>query len=261
VELLALPERGRVFRAERPVRLGDVAPDGRMRLDAVVRFVQDVSGDDSDDAAVEGARMWVVRRTVVEEHVPLRFRERVRLATTCSGYGSRWAERRVSVRGDGGGHAESVTLWVHVDGRTFRPAKLGDGFLAVYGEACGGRVVDGRLRHDPLVAGAAGVEPMAWTPRATDLDLLDHVNNTIAWALVEQAVAVRVGRGGSVPPWAGAPRRVEVEHRDAIGRDLVLGGRHPVVLVQTSTEALRLTVRDPDPDGPVHVTALVRARH
>jgi acyl-ACP thioesterase len=65
-DLVPLPAHGRRFSADRPVRLGDVSPRGRLRLDAVVRYLQDTSSDDTADSALEDADGWVVRRTVVE---------------------------------------------------------------------------------------------------------------------------------------------------------------------------------------------------
>ncbi len=50
LEFLAVPPQGRIFTAARSVRLGDVTPRGRLRLDATVRYLQDVSHDDTEDA-------------------------------------------------------------------------------------------------------------------------------------------------------------------------------------------------------------------
>lgn len=252
---------GRVFRATRPVRLGDVGIDGRVRLDALARYLQDVSGDDSDDADLDDALWWVVRRSVIEQHVPLRFREQVDLDTFCSGLGSRWAERRVSIVGRHGGRAETVTLWVRIDAATGRPKPLGAQFEHLYKPSAGDREVDGRLRHHALGAGEEGVEVVPWWPRATDLDILDHVNNAIAWGIVEQALAdVALRFGERVPVWAGTPRRTEVEYRDPIDRSLVLAGPHPVVLARATSDRLEVTVRGADgPDSPVFVTAVVTA--
>ena len=37
------------------MRLADVTPGGRLRLDALARYLQDVAGDDVDDAGITGA--------------------------------------------------------------------------------------------------------------------------------------------------------------------------------------------------------------
>jgi acyl-ACP thioesterase len=261
VDILPVPVFGRVFRATRPVRLGDVGIDGRVRLDALARYLQDVSGDDSDDADLDDALWWVVRRSVIEQHAPLRFREQVDLDTFCSGLGRRWAERRVSIVGRHGGRAETVTLWVRIDAVTGRPKPLGAQFEHLYRPSAGDREVDGRLRHRALELGEDGVEVVPWAPRVTDLDILDHVNNAIAWGVVEQAV-VHAARhfGEGLPVWAGTPRRTEVEYRDPIDRSLVLDGPRPVVLTRASSDRLEVTMRGGDgPAAPVFVTAVVSA--
>jgi len=62
-DLTGRPRAGRVFEGTRRVRLADVSPAGRLRLDAIARFLQDVSADDTADAALPDAEAWVVRIT------------------------------------------------------------------------------------------------------------------------------------------------------------------------------------------------------
>lgn len=211
--MIAVPPSGRVYRATRSVRLGDVRPSGRLRLDALARYLQDVANDDARDAGLENAMAWVVRRVEMDlgERLPS-FRDDVELRTFCGGTGSRWAERRTDVCVGDEVRARIAALWVHVDPHSGRPAKLPAQFLEIYGEAAAGRQVSSRLRHDPP---GGDVASERWPLRATDLDLLGHVNNAIALAALEDSL-VRD---------EGLPRRVEVEYRDAIeagdGVDLV----------------------------------------
>ncbi len=104
-----LPQSGRRFSVEKPVRLGDVDYSGRLRLDALTRYTQDVSNDDTGDAALANDLAWVVRRTTVDVFVPAQFQEAVTYTTFCSGLGRRWAERRIVVRGEGGAHPALAT--------------------------------------------------------------------------------------------------------------------------------------------------------
>ena len=53
--MVPVPERGRRFTAERPVRWGDTDRHGRLRLDALARFLQDVANDDTRDAGFDEA--------------------------------------------------------------------------------------------------------------------------------------------------------------------------------------------------------------
>ena len=46
------------------MRLGDVDPSGRLRLDAIARYLQDVASDDAADAGLDTG--WVARRTLIE---------------------------------------------------------------------------------------------------------------------------------------------------------------------------------------------------
>ena len=112
LELVPRPSVGRCFSASRRVRLADVDRHGRLRFDAIARYLQDVSDDDTRDSGYDDPMSWVARRTALEVHAPLRLGETVHLETFCGGLGVRWAERRVSLRGEAGGRVEAATLWV-----------------------------------------------------------------------------------------------------------------------------------------------------
>ena len=207
--LVTRPSSGRVFDGARRVRLADVSPAGRLRLDAAARFLQDLSADDTADAALPDAEAWVVRKTVIEVTAFPRYLEPLALATWCSGTGSHWAERRISIRGERGGLIEAATTWVHIDMDTGRPSRIPAGFEELYGEAHGGRRVKARLDHaDPPAGDHVG---FAWPLRFTDFDVLGHVNNAACWQIVEQAMAERRD--------LRAPLRAEIQHRTAIERD------------------------------------------
>ena len=199
------PTAGRVFEGTQRVRLGDVRPSARLRLDAAARYLQDLSADDTADADLPDPAAWVVRRTTMEVLAFPRYLEHLHLATWCSGTGSHFAERRVEVEGARGGRISGTTLWVHVDHRSGRPRRLGPGFDALYGASAAGRKISARLRHPGPPADAPR---SPWALRATDLDVLGHVNNAVYWEVVEQALADR--------PELRAPLRAEVEHRTAV---------------------------------------------
>lgn len=208
-ELIERPTTGRVFEGSRRVRLADVSPAGRLRLDATARFLQDLSADDTADVDLPDAEAWVVRKTIIEVRTFPRYLEPLALATWCSGTGSHWAERRISMRGEAGSSVEAVTTWVHVDMATGRPSRIPAGFDEIYGEASGGRRVKARLDHPERPAGT-DVGRFAWPLRFTDFDVLEHVNNAACWQIVEEALADRRD--------LRAPLRAEVQHRTAIER-------------------------------------------
>jgi acyl-ACP thioesterase len=203
--LVDRPAAGRTFTGTRRVRLGDVAPSGRLRLDAVARYLHDVAADDATPVMGADAITWIVRRTTVQvQRFPV-FGEELELTTWGSGTGSRWAERRTSITGASGGRIEAASLWIFVDGETGRPRRLDDAFLAVYGESTGGRTVAARLVHrDPPADARPGPD---WTIRRTDLDLFDHVNNAVYWSVAEQAWPL----DDVELPWTA-----EIEHRDGL---------------------------------------------
>jgi acyl-ACP thioesterase len=172
-----------VFRERRRPGLADCAPSGRLRLDAIARWAQDVAYSDVADADVGHGVAWVVRRSRIRVIRFPRFGEQFVVSTFCSGLGRMWAERRTTIAGAHRGRAEVelVTLWVHLDPVTGRPTKLGEDEIEVWGESAGGRRVTARLRHpNPEAVAeppAATQERLPWRFRATDCDVAGHVNN------------------------------------------------------------------------------------
>jgi acyl-ACP thioesterase len=199
------PEAGRIHRAARPIRLSDRDAQGRLRLDAIARYLQDVAGDDVDETGWGAPEhLWVLRRIRVDVIRPFLDDRAVELATWCCGLAPVAAGRRTSLVGDRGGQVEVDSAWVHL-GPDARPARLDDTF-GVYAEAAGGRRVSTRLElSDPPVEASR----TPWPLRVTDVDLLGHVNNAAYWHAVEQALA----RAGPDP---ARPVRAELDYRSPI---------------------------------------------
>jgi acyl-ACP thioesterase len=203
-ELAPAPSIGRVFVDRARTGLGDVAPTGRVRLDAIARWLQDAAFADVTDTALPDDAVWVVRRLRLRVERFPRFGEAVQVATWCSGTGPLWAERRTTVRGDDGGRVEAVALWVHLDPQGMRPRPMPEGFEAIYGPATGGRRVRARLSHP--TAPPDGAPAMPWRFRAADLDVAAHVNNAAYWEVLEEELAAR-------PSDPAEPLDAEIEHR------------------------------------------------
>jgi acyl-ACP thioesterase len=181
-QLVPAPDRGRTFEREVVPGLADATASGRVRLDAIARWLQDVAYADVVDAGLAGTGAWVVRRARLRVDSFPRFGEPVSIRTFCSAAGRTAAERRTSVFGAGAA-AEAVALWIHVDTATLRPLRLGDDFHAVYGDSAGRRKADFRLRH-PGPPPDASRAP--WRFRASDVDIAGHVNNAAYWEPVEE---------------------------------------------------------------------------
>jgi acyl-ACP thioesterase len=187
-ELVPRPRQGRVFEQIFRPGFADCAPSGRIRLDALARWLQDVAYSDVVEAKLAEKAVWVVRRTRIRVEQFPRFGEKYLLATFCSGLGRMWAERRTSISrigaaGSAENEAEAVSLWVHLDPADWRPIRFSAEEEAVYGASAGGRRVTARLRH-PLPS--AQERRSAWSFRATELDIAGHINNAAYWQPLEE---------------------------------------------------------------------------
>jgi acyl-ACP thioesterase len=183
-EMIPPPDGGRVYSQRAMPGLADCAPSGRARLDALARMLQDVAYDDVEDAGLEESAVWVLRRCRIRVERFPRFADRLTLHTFCSGIGRAWAERRTTIEDGGEPCVETVSLWVHLDPVTWHPAPFSQAELDVYGATAGDRRISHRLRHPAPPQDADGA--VAWTFRATECDVADHVNNSAYWAPFEE---------------------------------------------------------------------------
>lgn len=204
-ELVARPERGRIFSETARPGLADCAPSGRVRLDALARFTQDIAYADAVDAGLSEAARWVVRRTRIRVERFPRFGQPLVMTTFCSGLGRMWAERRTTIVADDGGgedgRVEVVSLWVHLDPASGRPTPLHDDELGMWGESTGGRKVTARLHH-PAADGTEDRSP--WRFRGTECDLAGHINNAAYFQPLEEEL-IEDGELSSID--------VEIEYR------------------------------------------------
>jgi len=201
-----LPAIGRRFGSTRRVRLGDVTPKGRLRLDATARYLQDIANDDAVDGRYSDVHGWVVRRTEMWVHDFPTYMQDVELTTWCGGYGSHWAERRTTIRGGASGHVEAAALWVHVDMTTLKPSPLPPDFVPLVDEASGGRKIRANLvlgRQLPATTDEGSIRT-PWPVRFADFDAVGHLNNASYWIAAEEYLAQQ--------PQLRAPLHVTVEH-------------------------------------------------
>jgi acyl-ACP thioesterase len=190
-----------VFTSSARAGLADVSPSGRMRLDALARWIQDVSYGDMDDAGLVGLAVWVIRRMRIKVSRFPRFGEDFKLQTFCSGLGRMWAERRVTIAPERGGESvvEAVTLWVHLDPGGDRPTPLSSEEIETYSRTAGDRRVTARLRHPRP---KRVVEERQWRFRYTECDLAGHVNNSAYLEPLEEELLSGEGK---------EPERLDIE--------------------------------------------------
>jgi acyl-ACP thioesterase len=184
LSFVARPTAGRSFVMRRSVRLADMDTRGRLRLDAVARYLQDAAIEDvSETGWGLPEHLWFIRRIAVDVDVPFTQDRSVEVVTWCSGLAAIAAGRRWSLRGDAGGRIEVESVWIHL-GPDARPARIEN--FGIYADAAGGRHVSTKIE---LPEPPSSAVRFRWQLRSTDVDLHDHVNNAVHWQAVEHRLA------------------------------------------------------------------------
>lgn len=238
------PGSGREYHCVRRVRLGDVTPKGRLRLDATARYLQDIANDDAVDGRYSDVHGWVVRKTQMWVHGFPTYMSDVTLSTWCGGLGSHWAERRTTITNAEGQRIEAAAIWVRVDLKTLKPLPLPDDFLPLVSEAAAGRKVKASLTIGRGLSAVDVDNVVPWSLRFVDIDAVGHMNNANYWIAAEEYMAAHKD--------FRAPLRVTVEHH------LPIEPHHRVGLL-TEEFADRVVIRHViDEDRVAAVTELVR---
>jgi acyl-ACP thioesterase len=203
--LVPQPPSGRTFRVGYRIRLSDADATGRLRLDAVARYLQDAAIDDVAETNWGAPEhLWVLRSVRIDVLAPFLEDGEVAIVTWGSSFSSLAAGRRWSLSGDAGGAIEVDSTWIHL-GPDARPARIGDGFEG-YAEAAQGRVASTKLT---LRMPAIDADRVAWPLRATDVDRMGHVNNAAYWAAIEHCLSGK-------QPDLSRPHRAWLEYRHPI---------------------------------------------
>jgi acyl-ACP thioesterase len=212
-----------VFDREWPLRVADIDRDGRLRLDAAARHIQDIGQDQLRQLGFEESHpLWIVRRTMVDLIRPIEFQDSLRLRRWCSGTSNRWCEMRVRIDGRKGGLIESEAFWININRDTQMPSRIADDFL----EGLQRTTKVDRLRWKAYLKPGAretADQVREYPIRFTDIDLFDHMNNSVYWSVVEDYLA-------AMPEMLRGPIRVTLEHQApiALGDKLeILAHLHP----------------------------------
>ncbi len=205
-ELVPQPATGRTFSVSYRIRLSDADDTGRLRLDAIARYLQDAAVDDVQETGWGAPEhLWVLRTVRMDVVAPLLDDSSVDIVTWGSSFSALAAGRRWSLTGDAGGSVEVDSVWVHLDGNA-RPTRIGEGFDG-YAEAAQGRPASTKLT---LVPPRIDGKRRVWPLRATDVDRMGHVNNAAYWAAVEDRMHDRDG------PDLRQPVRARLDYRHPI---------------------------------------------
>lgn len=200
--LVPRPPSGRTFCVGYRIRLSDADASGRLRLDAVARYLQDAAIDDVAETNWGAPEhLWVLRAVRIDVLTPFLEDGEVDIVTWGSSFSSLAAGRRWSLTGNAGGSIEVDSTWIHL-GPDARPARIGAGFDG-YAEASQGRVASTKLT---LPVPAVDGNRVAWPLRATDVDRMGHVNNAAYWTAIEHRL---VGRA----PDLRRPHRARLDYR------------------------------------------------
>ncbi|WP_420109300.1 acyl-ACP thioesterase domain-containing protein [Mycolicibacter arupensis] len=194
-----------VFDRQWPLRVADIDRTGRLRMDAAARHIQDIGQDQLREGGYQETHpLWIVRRTMMDLIAPIEFQDMLRMRRWCSGTSNRWCEMRVRIDGRKGGLIESEAFWININRETQGPARISEDFLAGLKRTTS---VD-RLRWKAYLkaGGREGADEIREYPlRFTDIDLFDHMNNSVYWTVVEDYLS-------SYPELLTAPLRVTLEH-------------------------------------------------
>ena len=183
--------------------------------------------------------LWVVRSIRVDVVAPPLADDRVELRTWSSGRAALAAARRMSLEGDRGGRVELDSVWIHLDADA-KPARIDD--FGVYAESTQGRAISTRLE---LPEPPSGSSRTRWPLRATDFDLLEHVNNAAYWHAVEERLGSTLD--------ARRPFRARLDHRhpldagDAV--ELVESSRDGALSLAFEVEGVARAVARVEPLG------------
>ena len=194
-----------VFDIEWPLRVADVNREGRLKFDAATRHIQDIGSDQLREMGFEETHpLWIVRRTMIDLIEPIEFKDMLRLRRWCSGTSNRWCDMRVRIEGRRGGLMESEAFWININRETQGPARISDDFI----ESLQRTTDVNRLRWKAYLSAGAredANEIRDFPIRVSDIDLFDHVNNSVYWKVVEEFLA-------PYPELFDAPLRITIEH-------------------------------------------------
>ncbi len=177
----------RLFSQAHTVRYDECDCEGVLTPAAFLRYMQDIAACDAEDAQLEGAGFWVVKRTVMEFAAPVTVHTPLELHTFGLGFTRITAQRGYEAhpvrQPDAGALLSARTLWVYVDQRG-RPARLPERTAQIW-------LPDETVTPQAEAAfpPTPDVEPAIAQRRVgfSDIDLARHLNNASAVEMLDDA--------------------------------------------------------------------------
>ncbi|MCI2975310.1 MAG: thioesterase [Ferrimicrobium sp.] len=211
MEFTPEPIEGRIFSSEHPNLLADCDPLGRLRLDGLARILADAATLDNESSPTPDKGLWILRRLSLNLETWPRYLDLLKVRTWCSGIGRAWAERRSDLHHRDQHVGRAKALWVNVMPETGFPRSLPRGFLEVFGPSAAGRTI--KPRFELAVPSGKSTASGVLSLRYADLDIVDHVNNAVHLALVEELLApTKRGTASQAVPY----RSITIEFHDAL---------------------------------------------
>ncbi|MBP9114943.1 MAG: hypothetical protein KBF89_01190 [Acidimicrobiia bacterium] len=180
----------RVFKTNRRVRITDCDSKGKLRIDSIARYLQDIGFDDTNDLGLGDGGIWVARsieilnRTINQKQWPMR-NDIVELETHCGGLGKVSAQRDVNIFKDNDNCISAKTIWVSLD-ENYKPKEIPDWLEKTYPEA----INISTKRVLPLVPKTElldSIKSFEFKIRQCDIDINDHANNSFAFIVLYEA--------------------------------------------------------------------------
>lgn len=213
--LVPQPDDVRAFTRERRAGVGEVGPSGRLRLDSIARWAQDVAWADVEDVGLRELTIWLVRRTRIRVRRFPQLDAGYALTTYVTGVGRMWAERRTDIvpSGEREPIVEVACIWVHIDPARLLPSPIHQIEMDTW-TGPSTRPVKARLGHP---GPPADVAERPWRFREAETDIALHVNNAayftpfdeelmLAGRAVDDATSVDIEIEYRTPAQAGAKR-------------------------------------------------------
>lgn len=184
--------------ASRNVQIGDVTPDRRLRLDAIVNILQEMAIEHTRQVGIElnslldSGKTWVLSKIVIDLRRLPRLDEKLEVQTW-----SRSVQRFKGLRDftfsvAGEQVASASTLWLYLDISRRRPVRVPEHYESLYGsENIQATELD--IEHWEPPKTVSGDSPITISTRISDYDVNGHVNNAVILQYIQTAMTRAIG--------------------------------------------------------------------